>query len=316
MKKLFLTIIIFLLFIQAAKAASYDIVIARGDFVSDSLIAQTYTQSAGIPLLTVGRTGINQEVEFELYGYRAQGYKNALIIGGEDAVPQSVENDLARLNFSATRLWDWSRYGTAARVAISLWEKSDTAVVTRGDDRGNLISAARIAIDFKSPLLLVESDKVPDETKQALVEIKATRIILIGNVSESVKSELAALGGLQPTEQKQIAIAKQASDSRGLFLIGIIIGGLVIFLVSSLFSVGIFSKNREVPGEIFNPDEKKILGQIEKHRDELRQEELPSLTGFSKQKITRLTSELEERDIIEKKKIGKTHALILKRHLR
>ncbi len=313
-KKILLILAVLLVMPIAANAASYDIVIARGDFPVDAIVAQTYTQSAEIPLITIGRTGINQETEYELYGYRAQGYKNVLIIGGEEAISQNVENDLNKLNFSATRLWDWNRYGTAARVAVSLWEKSDTVIVTPGDQRGTLISAGRIAIDFKSPLLLVETNKVPEETKQAISDLGATRIILAGNVSENVKAELAALGGLQPTEQKQIEIVKKATDSRGLFVIGIIVGGLVIFLVSSLFSVGIFRRKMEVPKEILSAEENKVIAEIEKAGDDGAQQiEVQNVLGLSKSKMSRLTFELEERDIIEKKKIGKNYILLLKR---
>ncbi|HIK02213.1 TPA: hypothetical protein H1012_00005, partial [archaeon] len=136
-----------------------------------------------------------------------------------------------------------------------------------------------------------------------------------GNVAEELKAELAELGGLQPTQQTQITIAKKAGNSKGLFLIGIIVGGLVIFLVSSLFSVGIFGQKRGVPSDILSDDEKKIVKELEE-KSELKQEELPKLTGFSKQKITRLTFELEERDILEKKRFGKTYILILKRSVR
>lgn len=316
MKKIVLALVVALAVIsQGAFAASYDVVIVRGDFPVDAVIGQTYAKEAGIPVVMVGRTGIGSDTEFELYGYRAQGYKNALIIGGEDSVPPSVEQDLGKLNFTVARLWDWNRYGTAARAAVSLWEKSDTVVVTLGDQPGTLLSAGRIATDFESPILLVESSRVPDETKAAIEELGASRIILVGNVSENVKAELSEFGGLQPTQQTQITIAKKAEDSSGLFLIGIIVGGLVIFLVSSLFSVGIFGNRKDVPSEIFSADEKKILKLIES-RDELKQEDLPALTGFSRVRVARLTAELEERDIIEKKKIGKTHALILKRQLK
>ncbi len=313
-RKILLILAVLLVIPAAARADSYDIVIARGDFPGDSIVAQVYTQTAKIPLLTIGPRGINQETEYELYGYVGQGYKNALIIGGEEVISKDIENDLKRLNFTTTRLWDWNRYGTAARVAVSLWEKSETVVVTTGDQSGTLISAGRIAIDFKSPLLLVETNKVPDETKSAITDLKASRIILVGNFSEDVKNELGQLGGLQPTEQKQITIVKQTTDSKGLFVIGIIVGGLVIFLVSSLLSVGVFRRRMEVPREILSTEERKIIQEIEKRGDDgVMQEELPRLTGFSRPKVTRLSFELEERDIIEKKKVGKTFVLILKR---
>ncbi|HIK02237.1 TPA: hypothetical protein H1012_00125 [archaeon] len=300
---------------QGVFAANYDVVVVRGDYPVDLILGQTYARQAAIPLVSVSRFGITQEVEYELYGYRAQGYKNAVIIGGEDSVPPGVEQDLNRLNFTVTRLWDWNRYGTAARVAISLWEKADTVVVTVGDQPGTLLTAGRTAFDFKSPILLVETEKVPQETKQAIQESGASRIILIGNVSEEVKAELSELGGLQPTQQTQITIAKKAGNSKGLFLIGIIVGGLVIFLVSSLFSVGIFGQRREVPSDIFSADERKVLKEIENKKN-LMQEDLPRFTGFSRVKVARITSELEERDIIEKKRVGKTHVLILKRPLK
>ncbi len=57
----------------------------------------------------------------------------------------------------------------------------------------------------------------------------------------------------------------------------------------------------------------KIIEEIEKAGGDILQEELPKITGFSRPKISRLISDLVEREIIEKEEYKRTYRLKLKK---
>jgi len=310
-----IAVILFLIIATAPVfAITYDVVLARGDMPVDLLVAQAYTTKANLPLVTVTKAGISEELSTELSGYKEQGYKTLLIIGGEAAIPTSIEAEVKNIGYEVTRIWDWNRYGTAARVAINLWEKSEVVVVTQGDQKGQLMLAARTAIEYESPLLLTETDNLPDETKTAISSLAASRIILIGEVSENVKNDLSDLGGLQQTRVSPIEQEKTSKVS--LFVIGLLVGGLFIFLASSLWGAMVLRKGQEVPYDIFNEDERRILDLIEERKGSIKQQELPGLSGFSRPKVSRIVADLVERGIIEKHKTKKTFVVKLIKNLK
>jgi len=309
-KKIFfilITILIALPYCAIAKS-SFDLVIVRGDVPVDMLVAQAYTSKAGIPLVTVTKGWLVDELEDELLGYKEQGYKDILIIGGAEAIPKTIDTKLDALGFMTTRIWDWNRYGTSARVAMTLWGSAETVVVTQGG-AGELMLAARTAIEYNSPLLITEAEKLPDEVKTAIERLGATRIILIGDASDAVKKDLANLGGLQQTSVRPVK--REDPKKSTFFVIGLVIGGLAIFVVSSLWGALMFKKRAEVPVEAVEDDEQAILNLIEQSKGKLKQQSLPKLTGFSRPKVSRLIAKLKKKGVIKREKTGKTYILKL-----
>jgi uncharacterized membrane protein len=298
----------------AACAQDYDLAIARGDLPVDLLVAQVYTQTAEIPLVTVTQEGITAELSTELQGYSSQGYTKALVIGGTDAVPESVESVLQTLDYSVTRLWDWDRYGTAARVAVNLWGSSDTVVVAQGDQKGSLMLAARVAGEEEAPLLLTQTSILPEQTKSAIETLGASKIILIGDVDQPVRAELSQLGGVQETRVRPIETVESSGVS--IFMIGAIIGALFVFLLSALLGTSFLRKRAEVPYELLNEDEQAIIDALVESGGSIKQEKLPAITDFSRPKVSRLVTDLLERNVIEKDKRGKTYVVRLAKKVR
>ncbi|MDP7282569.1 MAG: hypothetical protein QF475_02955 [Candidatus Undinarchaeales archaeon] len=288
--------------------SNFDAVIVRGDIPVDMLVAQAYTSKAGIPLVTVTQRWLIDELEDELEGYKEQGYTDILIIGGTEAIPKSIEAKLDNLGLISTRIWDWNRYGTSARVAMTLWTNSETVVVTQGG-AGELMLAARTAIEYGSPLLITEEEKLPDEIKTAIERLGAKRIILIGDASSSVKQDLANLGGLQQTNVRPIK--REDPKKSTFFMIGLIIGGMAIFLVSSLWGAVMLKKIRgpKVTTAIIDDDEQTILNLVSQGKGKLKQQDLPKLTGFSRPKVTRNVKDLLKKGKIKREKRGKTYIL-------
>jgi hypothetical protein len=142
-----------------------------------------------------------------------------------------------------------------------------------------------------------------------------TRIILVGEVSQDVRDELEELGGLEQTKLSYIELEEKTS-STGVFVMGIVIGAIFIVLLSSLWGAGFFTKKESIPTGLLNEDEQRIIEVITQNGGVIHQKRIPKLTEFSRPKVSRLVSELKERGIISKKKIGKTYTVKLEKKLK
>jgi uncharacterized membrane protein len=297
-------------FLTSQAVSAYDLVVAGEDYPVDFFLAQTYTSKEGIPLIGVSKKGFTQPIVSELSAYVQQGYSEAVIIGGTEAVPASVERSLRAMNYSVVRIWDWNRYGTAARVAITLWEESETVVIAEGDREGAIMPAARIAIDYGSPVLLTERGKLSESAEQAIEKLGARRIVIVGDVSEEARKKLDSLGGVEQTKLTQLPLVE--TGGRSSFVVGLIAGGLIIFLITSLWGAEVIRrKQSEIPYDILQEDERRIVELIDKQGGKMKQQNLDEMTGFSRPKVSRLVAELVERGILSKRKSGKTNILEL-----
>jgi hypothetical protein len=305
--------VIVLMFAASAQATpKYDLIIVRGDMPADYIIASIYANSVGIPVVLVNPDTIPEKIENALNGYVSGGYKNLLIIGGEDAISRSVEQRLENMGFIADRLWDWNRYGTAARVAMDLWGESNDVVLVNGDNYQNFLLAQRTALANNIPILFTSNDSITKETTDAISDLRARKIHLVG--VETIP-ELSAMGlditliEINPGElQKKPPVSEDAKNA--MLYVALIMLGMII-LVSLNYMKEALRKGKIIPSMVLNPEEQKIAGLL-KENSRLRQDKVPELTGFSKPKICRILSELEERKVITREKQGKTYIIKLK----
>jgi len=95
-------------------------------------------------------------------------------------------------------------------------------------------------------------------------------------------------------------------------MIGLIVGGLAIFLVSSLWGAVMFRKSRaEIPTQLLEDDEQKIITLIQNGKGKLKQQDVPQLTGYSRPKVTRTIKDLIKKGKVTREKRGKTYILKL-----
>ena len=102
-----------------------------------------------------------------------------------------------------------------------------------------------------------------------------------------------------------------------------ILAPLAIVLIL-LISVGILifyrsPKNRDVevkiPPSLLSEDEMTICEIIKNENGKIKQKKLSSITGFSKAKITKILTNLEKKELIEREPIGRTFLITLKKKI-
>ena len=93
----------------------------------------------------------------------------------------------------------------------------------------------------------------------------------------------------------------------GLSFLSLVIGGVIILL----FQWKISRIQMDKLLKVLPPDERTIISIIMNNNKTIEQNRLVALSGYSKVKISRLISELEERGTIRKKNLGNTNLIML-----
>jgi len=179
--------------VTAGALVSYDVIVVRGDLPTDYIIASVYSNAQNVPIVLVNPDSLQDNIRSELIGFREKGYQLLLIIGGESAISKGIENDLKDMGFVVNRLWDWNRYGTAARVAIDLWVESPEVVLTNGEDYSGFLLAQHTALEKGAPILFTKNGTVTDETRNAIIRLGAKSAVLVSSNKAAV-SALEAMG--------------------------------------------------------------------------------------------------------------------------
>ncbi len=86
---------------------------------------------------------------------------------------------------------------TAVEVSKASYAETNTVILGTGTNFADALSAAPLAIQEKAPILLTETDSIPQSTWDEIKRLKASKAIIIGGeeeVSPSVETALKSLG--------------------------------------------------------------------------------------------------------------------------
>jgi hypothetical protein len=175
------------------------VIIARGDLEVDSLAAIAYAKSKDVPILL---TKPNELPAVTLDAMKKLKPEKIIIAGGPVAVSEEVEEELKKIG-EVERIWGKNREETAIELAKSLDRIGtvETIIITDGRNAG--IDAAIIAANYKAPVVYVSGKKIPQVTRDYLVEHKVTKdvykqrmkVVFVG-ISGEVQEEIEGLMSL------------------------------------------------------------------------------------------------------------------------
>ncbi|NMC58580.1 MAG: hypothetical protein GYA51_04215 [Candidatus Methanofastidiosa archaeon] len=319
MKKYSFLLILFIILVSTtipvfSLESSYDVIVVRGDILVDYTVAQAYSQKEKIPILLTDPKILSSSTKKELMGFYDEGARNVLLIGGTtDAISENIEFDIANIGFNVTRIWDWDRAGTAARVAIDLWKYSKESVIINGNVEESYLIASKFAMKRGIPILVTNENDLPVSTREALEKTGVKKVYVVGPlISDDVVKTLISSGVTVERLGKDINISDvKGLDEESLNLkvdIISLISGLILGIVF-LFLIFRFRKDNSVPVFVLTEDERKLVQALKNGED--RQEKLPEATNFSRPKVTRLVMDLESKGIIFREKKGKTYKIKL-----
>ncbi|KYC45616.1 MAG: MarR family protein [Candidatus Methanofastidiosum methylothiophilum] len=94
---------------------------------------------------------------------------------------------------------------------------------------------------------------------------------------------------------------------------------LILFISLGIFLLYRFTNKKElevkIPPSLLSEDEMTICDIIKNEGGIIKQKKLSSLTGFSKAKITKILTNLEKKELIEREPVGRTFVITLKKKI-
>ncbi|MGG1687325.1 cell wall-binding repeat-containing protein [Pseudalkalibacillus sp. NRS-1564] len=109
---------------------------------------------------------------------------HVLVIGGNNAIPEAITEQLKAEGISSTRIAGDNRYETATKIAnIVGSEKTKEAFIVSGEKFPDALSISSFASRFGAPVLFTKSDFLPAETKDFLNDFDPDKAYVIGGES-------------------------------------------------------------------------------------------------------------------------------------
>lgn len=175
--------------------------LARDDDFADSLASGGAQGALDAPLLLTPRTTLDARTRAEL---DRLGTTTVYVLGGPDAVSDSVVASLTTAGFATHRVFGPDRIATAVEVAQRFYPGATTAILARaypGDEptQGFADSLAAGALSARTgiPALLSRTDALSGTTKRFLEARPITDVIVAGGtgaISAAVVAELETMG--------------------------------------------------------------------------------------------------------------------------
>lgn len=171
-----------------------NIILATGQDFPDALAAGPLSVQMDAPILLTRKTLIPESVK-EFISYAE--VKNVTIIGGTEVISQDIENYLKnKMGLNVERIAGINRFDTAAKIADRLVNVygEKTAYVVNGRNFPDALSISPVAGEQGAPILLTESDSIPQATLNKVS--KYDEFFVIGGpsaVSEKIASQLGTV---------------------------------------------------------------------------------------------------------------------------
>ena len=299
------------------QALTYGAIVVRGDIYADWTLATAYSAKEQIPVLTLVEKQ-NEEAILGILSALKGSSSQVLIVGDSDAISVGFENSLEGMGVSVDRVGGATRESTSIQMIVrGLWAAAEAAIVVDGGRSDLYVLALNVSRGTLSPIVFSKEGLLPEDFTEAadryLTDLK--KVYLIGD--SLVDEEIEDLEG------RGLSVVPSASDQNNvvhrktwlalvrwlrtdLLSVPTLIGMLLGFSMTYLYLI-----RRPERGGVMNflsADEKRLMGAII-DRGEVKQQELPPIIGYSRAKISRLISELVDRHMLERERMGKTYVL-------
>ena len=166
----------------------------------DSVVAAAAANKIGAPVIVTEEGRLTDGVIETL---KELDPRTVYIIGGPAVISEDVESQLTELNITSERIWDMTRFGTAAGIGMYFWiaTGAENAVLvcddihSIGEEYKQLAASLSLARLYNAPILLTECDALSLYSASAITALNVSSVVLVGtNPSENLTSSVEALG--------------------------------------------------------------------------------------------------------------------------
>ena len=173
--------------------SSANVILSRDDQFSDALAAAPLSKKLDAPILMTDSKKLDDRTLAEINNL---GAKNVYIVGGTVAISQEIQDSLSSNGIVVTRIAGQQGYDTAALISSNVGiDPTHTVYLANAQAIPDAIAISAFAAEQGNPILLTDRDTLPLSTIQALTDLKATNVVLLGGtavIGTSVENELRA----------------------------------------------------------------------------------------------------------------------------
>ncbi|WP_165873629.1 cell wall-binding repeat-containing protein [Baia soyae] len=170
------------------------VIITNSHFGAEALTANTLSSVQNAPILFTDANQLPVGVSTEI---KRLGPSKAILLGGDKVVSKAVEEQLKKMNIKVDRRVESNPFISTSQLAEKILKDSeiDSVSIVEASD---FASAMYMSAGYSSPILLVEKDRIPVETKAVLKKYPQIKNLLVvgptGQISEAVKKQLGSYG--------------------------------------------------------------------------------------------------------------------------
>ncbi len=207
-------------------ATADTVVIATANAYPDALAGAPLAAANDAPIILTTPDALHPVARGEV---ARLGAKTAIVLGGGKALSAKVDDDLRAAGVrTVRRIAGANRFETAQRIAAELG--ADAVYVVEGANadprRGwpDAVAVSALAAAQQRPILLVERDRLPSETRSALRSLAPSRATIVGGtaavndaVAKAVDAEAGTVNRISGrTRYETSAAVGEASKQAGL----------------------------------------------------------------------------------------------------
>lgn len=180
------------------------VVIANGMDYADALAGVPFAAKLKAPILLTRTDKLSGETAAEIDRLKV---KNAVILGGTNAVSEDVEKALKDKGVSVERVFGKTRYSTATQIANKLNEEPEDVFLAYGLDFADALSASAAAAVKGAPIVYINKNGALNADTKAYLESikgKVKNAYVIGGsavVSDDVMNQAAQALGIEKAER-------------------------------------------------------------------------------------------------------------------
>lgn len=161
---------------QEGWSSSRYAILTRDDVVADAMVAVPLAKKYDAPIFMTPTNQLNSSVLNEL---QSLDVETVFVIGGDGAISSAVVNQLSSYGIYTNRIAGADRYETAAQIGY--WVGSPgTVYLAYGYGEPDALAASALAAEQGIPILLTDTDALPESTAKALATLAPHNLILLG----------------------------------------------------------------------------------------------------------------------------------------
>ncbi|MCC0671396.1 MULTISPECIES: cell wall-binding repeat-containing protein [unclassified Clostridioides] len=141
--------------------SSYYLVLVNSNSIVDAMTSSPLASSKKSPILLTDKEFISEDTKNEI---KRLGVEKVYLIGGENVIDKSVEEQLTSMNIEIERIAGVDRFETSLKIAKQVKGNSiskDVFVVNGENGLADAVSVGAIASQSKSPIILSNGESIP-----------------------------------------------------------------------------------------------------------------------------------------------------------